>query len=377
MARAQARGYAALAITDECSLAGVVRAHDEAKRLSFALIIGAEMRLQAVPAPPLLDGDAVAAGLDPHDPVGSLSPHIALPQGDALRLVVLATSRRGYGLLSRWITVCRRRAPKGQYLALASDLEGAIPHEPALAGLSDCLALLVPQPWQTPESLCAQALWLRHWLGDRAYLAIELQHRPHDAHALAIVEQVAAITGMAVVAAGDVLMHARSRKPLLDVVTATRLKRPIADCGFELAGNAEAHLRSRQRLAALYRPQWLAESVEIAARCRFSLDELQYEYPREIVPEGHTPASWLRELTERGAHKRYAHLALGVPQKVRDLIEHELALIGQLRYEPYFLTVADVVQWARAKGILCQGRGSAANSAVCYTCRSPRSTRIR
>ncbi len=292
-----------------------------------------------------------------------------------MRLVLLVTSRRGYSLLSRWITVARRRAAKGQYLALVSDLEGGVPSEPALAGLPECLALLVPQPWQSLESLWDQARWLKRWFGGgggvdeggRAYIAIELLNRAHDAHTRHTVEQVAALTGLTVVAAGDVLMHARSRKPLLDVVTATRLKRPISACGFELAPNAEAHLRSRQRLAALYQPEWLAATVEIANRCRsFSLDSLQYEYPKEIVPEGHTPGSWLRELTERGARKRFAALPGGIPQKVRELIEHELALIAQLRYEPYFLTVADVVDWARSQGILCQGRGSAANSAVCY-----------
>ena len=343
VARAKALRYAALAVTDECSLAGVVRAHAEAKRLGLPLIVGAEMRL-----------DAPAAAIGP-------------------QLVLLAMSRRGYGNLSQWITVARRRAPKGQYQALMSDLEGRVPHLPTLAGLPDCLALLhtpaVLASAQPFETLFAQALWLKTWFGDgaqgpgRAALALPLLHHAHDALLADLVQRVAALTGLPIVAVGSVLMHARSRKPLQDALTATRLRCAVADAGWALEPNAEAHLRPRSRLGALYRPEWLEMSIVLAARCAFSLDELRYEYPREIVPDGHTPASWLRHLTEEGVRRRFP---AGEPPAVRATIEHELALIAQLRYEPYFLTVADLVQWARAQGILCQGRGSAANSAVCY-----------
>ena len=175
--------------------------------------------------------------------------------------------------------------------------------------------------------------------------------------------RVAGRTGLAPVAAGAVLMHARSRKPLQDMLTATRLKRPVSECGFVLQPNAEAHLRSRQRLAALYRPEWLEATLRVAGHCAFSLDELRYEYPEEIVPSGHTPASWLRALTEAGVAKRFPR---GMLPAHRATLDEELALIEQLKYEPYFLTVADIVHWARAQGILCQGRGSAANSLVCY-----------
>ena len=336
VARAHQLGYTALAITDECSLAGVVRAHGEAKRLGLHLIVGAEMRL--TPA---------AAGGEP-----------------GARLVLLAQSRRGYGNLAQWITVALRRAEKGTYLAQMSDVEGRVPHAPYLAGLPDCFALLVPEPNQGDESLFAQAMWLKTWFGvERCAIAVELLHRAYDAALVEGVQHVAELTGLALVAAGDVLMHSRARKPLQDALTATRIAKPVADCGFALQPNAENHLRTRGRLATLYAAPWLQASVRIAASCAFSLDELRYEYPEEIVPEGHTPASWLRALTEAGAAKRFAG---GVPAKVRSAIEHELALIGRLKYEPYFLTVADVVQWAREQGILCQGRGSAANSAVCY-----------
>jgi error-prone DNA polymerase len=374
VARAQALCFAALAVTDEGSLAGVVRAHAEAKRLGLPLIVGAQMRLAA-------PGTVAAAGAGV--PTAAAAP---APAGAAAaagpRLVLLAMSRRGYGNLSQWITVARRRAPKGQYIALASDLEGKVPHAPTLAGLPGCLALLMaadalasPQPFET---LFAQAIWLKTWFGaatpgadgggggGRGALALALLAHPQDALRVEITRRVAALTGLPIVAVGDVLMHARSRKPLQDALTATRLRQPVADCGFALESNAEAHLRSRARLAQLYRPEWLEMSLALAGRCAFSLDELRYEYPREIVPQGHTPTSWLRRLTEEGAARRFAGRPGGVPEAVRATLEHELALIAQLKYEPYFLTVADLVQWARAQGILCQGRGSAANSAVCY-----------
>ena len=339
---AQRRGYLALAITDECSLSGVVRAHEEALKCGLHLVIGAQIHLS-----PAAGGDgAVLAG---HAPP---------------RLVLLAQSRRGYCNLSQWISVARRRSPKGQYRAHPSDVEGRVPNAPFLAGLPGCFAILLPTPGQAFETVFAHAMWLKTWFGtDRCAIAIELLNRPHDALRLDALPRVATLTGLPLVACGDVLMHARSRKPLQDAMTATRVGRPVADCGFELAPNAEAHLRSRQRLAGLYAPEWLARTLTIAASCCFSLAELRYEYPEEIVPAGQTPTGWLRALTEAGARRRYPE---GEPPAVRQSIEHELALIGQLKFEPYFLTVADIVQWARTQGILCQGRGSAANSVVCY-----------
>ena len=379
VAAAQARAYTALAITDECSLAGVVRAHGEAKQRGLHLIIGALVQL-TLPA-------SMAKGASPVRPVnGDAAPHTdAAPntatadadaetnpgasrvlQGHgAPKLLLLAQTRRGYGNLAQWISVARRRAAKGQYLAHPSDLEGRVPNAPYLAGLPDCFAILLPATGQPFEALFAHAMWLKTWFGsERAAIAISLLHRAHEAEQLELLPRLGALSGLPLVACGDVRMHARHRKPLLDVLTATRLNCSVAQAGFALAANAEAHLRSRQRLAALYAPEWLAATVQIAASCRFSLDELRYEYPEEIVPDGHTPTSWLRALTEAGAATRYPE---GVPPAVRSTIEHELTVIGQLKFEPYFLTVADIVQWARhERGILCQGRGSAANSVVCY-----------
>ncbi|MEW6707776.1 MAG: error-prone DNA polymerase [Pseudomonadota bacterium] len=339
--RAKALGYSALAITDECSVAGVVRAHEEAVAQQLPLIIGAEMRLTRLPvddkAPPVPD----------------------------MRLVLLATTRRGYGNLSLWITVARRRAGKGEYRAHRTDVEGKVPEAPMLAGLPECRALLVPDAAQPFETVFEQAQWLKQWFPEgRAGLALELLDRPHDAVLKETVRRVAQHTGLPIVAAGDVLMHVRSRKPLQDTLTAIRSKRTVADCGEALQPNAEQHLRSRARLAQLYEPEWLENTLAWAGACRFSLQELKYEYPQELVPPGHTPTTWLRRLTEEGLVKRYPK---GEPPEVRKTVEKELALIAQLRYEPFFLTVADIVQWARAQNILCQGRGSAANSVVCYS----------
>jgi len=332
--RAAALGYGALAITDECSLAGVVRAHLEAKTQQLHLVIGSEMRL-TLP--------------------GSGEPHA--------RLVLLAQTRRGYGNLSHWITVARRRAEKGSYVAHPGDIEGKVPNAPMLAGLPECLALLVPSALQPFEDVFAHAMWLKTWFQDRAAIALELLHRAGDDELVDTVVRVAQFTELPIVAAGDVLMHVRSRKPLQDTLTATRLSKPVAECGFALEPNAEQHLRSRGRLAALYQREWLENTMVLAGRCSFSLGELRYEYPQEIVPPGETPASWLRKLVEAGIPKRFPN---GISDEYRATIESELAVIAELEYEAYFLTVADIVAWARAQNILCQGRGSAANSLVCY-----------
>ncbi len=361
----------------------MVRAHAEAERLQMRLIIGTEMQLSPAAAAkvPARTGARAAAG--PRAAAGAAAGAAAAacaaagaaagaaaditatpaPQPEP-RLVLLVQSRRGYTNLVQWITLARRRAAKGAYLALRSDLEGRVPTAPTLAGLPGCFALLVPEPSMSFELLFNHAMWLKSWFGvERAAIAVELRHRPHDALLLDLLKRVSATTGLRLVAAGGVRMHTRSRKALLDVMTATRLQCTVAEAGLALQPNAEVHLRSRVRLATLYRPEWLAATLDVAGSCAFSLAELKYEYPREITPDGHTPTSWLRQLTEEGALSRFPH---GLPANVRGMIEHELALIAQLRYEPYFLTVADIVTWARGQGILCQGRGSAANSAVCY-----------
>jgi error-prone DNA polymerase len=315
VARAHQLGYSALALTDECSFAGVVRAHGAAKECGLPLILGSEIRL-----------------------------------ADGPKLVLLATDREGYGNLSELITRGRRRGVKGRYVIAAQDLD---------QGLPGCLALLLPGA----EPDLAQARWLAERFPARAWIAAELLSGPDDRARLAALHELGAVCALPLVAAGDVHMHLRSRRKLQDTLSAIRLGIPLAQCGHALYPNAERHLRLRLRLANLYPRELLAETLSIAARCRFSLDCLRYEYPEEIVPPGTTPSAYLRALTAAGLARRFP---AGVPPKVHALVEHELALIAELGYEPYFLTVHDIVSFARSKNILCQGRGSAANSAVCY-----------
>ena len=310
--RAAALGYRALAITDECSLAGAVRAHQAAKECGLKLILGTEIVFENA------------------------------------KLVLLASDRKAYGAISSLITLGRRRSKKGRYSLSRSDVE-------ALAA-SGTLALLVSDQEE-------QAKWVaRHFPGN-AWIAAELHCGPNDHAKLSTLKELSAQSGLPLAAAGDVHMHVRSRRRLQDVLTAVRLGKPVAQCGQALHPNGERHLRLRMRLARLYPPELLAESVAIAERCRFSLDSLKYEYPSELVPPDYTPASWLKKLTEDGLRRRFPS---GVPPKVADLVEHELRLVAELGYEPFFLTVHDVVRFARSRGILCQGRGSAANSVVCY-----------
>jgi error-prone DNA polymerase len=343
--RAHALGYSALAITDECSMAGVVRAHTEAKKLGLPLLIGTELRINM-----------------PDSTAGYCT------------VVLIARNRHGYGQLCELITAARAGHTKRAYhiemddwpidLRCADGAQGT----PAL---TDVLALLVPRR-DTPtgwahgasfESIYRAALWLRQRFPMRAWLAAELVHQLDDDLWLHKLREVSRLTGVPLAAAGGVRMHLRSRKPLLDVITAVKLGQSVADCGLALAPNAERHLRSRIRLASLYPAALLAETSQVASKCQFSLDALRYEYPEEVVPAGATPASYLRRCAYEGAGTRYPG---GIPASVQQQVEHELALITELKYEKYFLTVYDIVRFARSRHILCQGRGSAANSAVCY-----------
>jgi error-prone DNA polymerase len=313
VSRAQALGYKALALTDECSLAGAVRAHQQAKECGLPLILGTEI---------LVEG---------------------------LKFVLLAADRRSYGAISSLITTGRRRSKKGRYSLSRKDIEE----------LSGSESLLLWIPGEDP----APGAWIAERFGGHAWIAAELHCGPNDRTRLQALKEIANTYGLPLTASGDVHMHVRSRRRLQDVLTAVRLGKPLAQCGQALFPNAERHLRLRMRLAQLYPPELLAETLAIAERCDFSLDCLKYEYPAELVPEGETPASWLRQLTEQGLRWRFPG---GVPAKVAELAEHELRLIAELGYESFFLTVHDVVRYARGEGILCQGRGSAANSVVCY-----------
>jgi error-prone DNA polymerase len=331
--RAAQLGYSGLAITDECSLAGVVRAHVAAKNAGLPLVVGAYFQLRNA------DGTS------------------------AFGLILLAQNREGYGNLSELVTLARMRAPKGEYRLTPQDLSRPDREHAHLRSMPDCLAILVPDFPAKEEQLEAQLEWLDATFPGRAWTGLVLHQRAMDDIHRGAVEYVADRHGIPVVALGNVVMHVRSRKPLHDTMTAIRVGRPVHECGYDLAPNAEAHLRSRLRLANLYPDYALSETTNILAHCRFSLDELRYEYPDELVPEGFTAAAYLRQETYLGAHRRFP---AGIPAEVQAQIEHELELIAELQYEPYFLTVYDIVRFARSQHILCQGRGSAANSAVCF-----------
>ena len=318
--RAHALGYRALALTDRNTLAGVVRAHHAARETGLRFIAGA--RLDLVDGPSLL---------------------------------CLPTSRKGYGRLARLITRGRRRAPKGECRLHREDVVAAAGEQ-----------VLVVVPPEVPGSGFAKRLaWYRERLDTPLFLAATHCHQGNDTRRLAHLASLAETERVPLVATGDVRQHVPERRRLHDLLTCIRGRHTIDDAGWRLEANAERHLKSPARMAALFHdhPRALAHATEIAERCRFSLDELRYEYPEEVVGEGRTPQRELEILTWEGAARRYPG---GVPSKVRTILEHELALIGELEYAPYFLTVADIVRTARGMGILCQGRGSAANSAVCY-----------
>ena len=313
--RAAELGYRALAITDECSVAGVVRAHGAAKDAHMKLIVGSELTL-----------------------------------ADGLELVLLVENLAGYEKLCELITKARRAAPKGEYRLAREDFPES----------TDGLIAL----WIASDAPRAEeGAWIAHRFASRAWIAIELHRGADDAARLAELEAVGEEHGLPCVAAGDVHLHVRARKKLQDVMTAIRLQCPLAQVGRGLQSNGERYLRPIGRIAAIHPARLLAAALDVASRCTFSLDEIRYEYPEELVLDGETPATHLRRLAYEGLARRYPQ---GAPASIVDTVEHELALIAELAYEPFFLTVHDIVDFARREKILCQGRGSAANSAVCY-----------
>ena len=244
-------------------------------------------------------------------------------------------------------------------------------HADEVPALPGCLLMAVPWAWALPladdamwdAGLRALTGWLRERGPERGWLGITAEGQLHDAAWQQRLRQAARQAGLPALAAPEVRMAHPDQQALLDTLTAIRLRRPVADCGLALSPHAEAHLWPAPRWARRFAPELIAETRAVVERCTFGLDELRYEYPDEIVPQGLTATQHLRALVEAGARQRYPH---GIPAPVQAQLEHELALIAELRYEPYFLTVYDIVRFARSRDILCQGRGSAANSAVCY-----------
>ncbi len=326
--RAAELGYEALAVTDRESLSGVVKAHKVAREVGLKLIVGAEMHPR-----------------------------------DASPVVLWATDRASYAGLSRLITLGRRRTVKGACELYFSDL--AAHHHGLRAGVMARTAW--PSHAVAAETASRLADWHRYrdLFGERACLLAELHYGPDDRQALRSSMQLSQETRLPLVAAGDVHYHDRERIRLQDVLTAIRTGTTVSQLGLRRFVNAERHLRPRKTLQWLFAefPQALDRTLEIAAACHFSLDSLRYEYPEELAPDGQPAHEYLRDLTWQGARWRYPQ---GVPSRVCQLVQHELQLIEDLHYEAYFLTVWDLVRFARSRGILCQGRGSAANSAVCY-----------
>ena len=315
--RAAANGYTALAITDECSLAGIVRAHEAAKRTGIRLIIGVEVTLQC-----------------------------------ATTLVLLAEDLGGYQRICHLVTVGRRAADKGGYRLVRDDVERIVGRQGGVAAL-----------WLPHVASDDSGAWVAEQFPGSAWIAVELLRERDDARWLAQLEATGKQHGLPLVAAGGVQMAVRGRKPIHDVLAAIREHVTLAEAGTALAPNGERHLRSRHALGNIYPPALLAATKTVADRCRFQLDQLTYTYPRELVPQGQTMSQRLAELTFAGMAWRWPN---GPTPAVRKQIEGELDLIAELGYEPYFLTVHDIVAYARSQKILCQGRGSAANSAVCY-----------
>ncbi|HET8712032.1 MAG TPA: PHP domain-containing protein, partial [Spongiibacteraceae bacterium] len=316
VARAKVLDYRALAITDECSFAGIVKAHIAAKEIDLHLIIGAEFFI------------------------------------DGTHFVALVMNRTGYSELSALITLARRRSEKGEYRLHLRELEYNLRNN-----------LLIWKPQRNHRDNDSIAAALKNSFGDRLWVGYSNLLRGDEAERFADCRTLAERWHIPLVACGDIAMHTHERKMLLDAVTAIHHNTSIDQLGFRRDGNGERHLRDRATLASLYPRELLDETLRLAERCTFSLDELKYQYPHEVVPPTMTAASYLAHQVTIGAQRRWPN---GIPTAIQQAIDKELALIHELRYEYYFLTVFDIVEYARSHGILCQGRGSAANSVVCY-----------
>ncbi|MEM1287285.1 MAG: error-prone DNA polymerase [Pseudomonadota bacterium] len=324
---AKALGHSAIAVTDRNTLAGVVRAHEEAKKEGIRFVVGCQ--------------------LDFTDP--------GVEQDNQLSLLVYPMHRKGYANLCRLLSRGKMRAPKGECHFSFNEMLAAL----------DGLAIIAVPPERLDDSLEAKLKAVNNIAKGRVWLAASYLYTGDDRARLAHLEGISKRVNVPLIATNDVHYHAPERRPLQDVVTCIREKTPIAKAGFLLLSNAERHLKSGHEMARLFttQPQAIAAINDLLKLTKFNLDELAYNYPNEPIPRGETPQGHLETLALKGAQWRYPG---GVPARVKAALDKELALIEELGYAQYFLTVHDIVAFARSKGILCQGRGSAANSSVCY-----------
>ncbi len=307
--------YYAIALTDECSLSGVVRAYEEAKQHSMKLIVGT-----------------------------------AITVFEGTNLVLLANTLTAYKEISRLISLGRSRQAKGDYLIFLKDL----------MRLRHSLVIVKTIEKDINKKLLG---WFKDHFSNRLWIGVGNFYGGKDQMLYEEMCVKAKHFGVPMTAIGDVRMHEYGRRFLLDTITAIRHKTTVDEIGIRNFCNAERYLRPLRRIQHLYPRQILEETIKIADQCEFDLSQIHCEYPKKIIPNNHDPTSYLRSLTEKGMRKRWP---FEVPPKVRELVEHELTLIKDLGYEGFFLTVENIVSFAKSRGILCQGRGSAANSAVCY-----------
>jgi error-prone DNA polymerase len=361
---AKALGYSALAITDECSLAGMVKAHVAAKEVGLKLIVGAEFRLST-------------------------------EDGSKAHVLLLAPDKDAYTELCNLITRGRRRAEKGSYELRLDDLHHCRNHclciwLPTDAAQTGVEAHLFAEPSEagmpTPsvqgrihsvfrkqvgfgsspapkQSDNAQLKFISPWFKNRLWIGVELLQEHDDQQHYFYCHTLAEQHSLPMVACNNVHMHSPKRKPMQDVLTAIGHNTTVAALGSRRQRNAQRYLRPLKKLKAIYPSALLAETQVIAEKCNFSLSELKYHYPREVVPAGMVPIVYLRQLVSIGEKRRWPK---GTPAHVAEMLQKELKLVEKLKYEHYFLTVYDIVEFARSQQILCQGRGSAANSAVCF-----------
>ena len=325
VATAAALGLSAIALTDRNSVSGLVRAHRAAKEAGIRFVPGVRLDLEDGPG-----------------------------------LICLPRDRAAYGRLTKLLTLGKRRVAKGECRLLLSDI---LSEEPFESG-RDQIVLVVP-PDTLDGAFEDTLIKLRKNINNRIYLIVSMNYIGDDRRRLLVLNGLSQEIGIPLVASNDVHAHAAARRPLQDVLTCIREGCTLKNAGYRLFANGERHLKAPDEMARLFAdfPEAIANTVEIVRACSFSLDELRYEYPAEPVPEGRTAQQELVRLTWEGADRRYPG---GVPDKVKAQVTHELELIEELDFAPYFLTVRDIVHFAESRNILCQGRGSAANSAVCF-----------